>query len=83
MATVQVRSAAMVHGYLLEGMPLGFAQLEDAFHGTAIELESYSIAKIVYPEHLVRPPMLPLSDCDGMRHSCVAPRDQRGHGLPA
>ncbi|WP_172310026.1 hypothetical protein [Paraburkholderia solitsugae] len=45
----------MIHGHLLQGMPLCFAQLDGAFHLTAFELDSLfkrTNFKTVYPEHL-------------------------------
>src|SRR5271168_2953374 len=49
-------SMSMIHGHLLQGMPFDFAQLEDAFHRTVLELDSLlkrTNFKIVYPEHLL------------------------------
>src|SRR5271168_3658095 len=48
-------SMSMIHRHLLQGMPLDFAQLEDAFHRMVLELDSLlkrTNFKIVYPEHL-------------------------------
>jgi AraC-like DNA-binding protein len=45
----------VVHGHLLQGTPLCFAQLDDAFHRTAFELDSLLKRprfQTVYPEHL-------------------------------
>lgn len=48
-------SMSMIHGQLVQGIPLRFAQLDDAFHRVSFALDSsikHTNFKTVYAEHL-------------------------------